>query len=171
MSRISMIMIPALEEITSYEGDDSYYCGLDLTRDSIDSLIDHIASAFHRSAASDRPSWPALSIVRPKRPQLHPELFFQIATTISVGTISIYFYKLLKLWVSSRNGRKIRVKLPNGFQIETTQLTYRQFCKLFSELHKYESSKVNSKVLLKTLRSQGYTFVTEEELDDEGREL
>jgi hypothetical protein len=170
--KISMIMVPALDEIASYTGENVYYCGLEITKDSINSLLDDIRKEFHKEArASDREAWPSLdvdAVVGLHEHRHQPELLFELVTTISSGTVAVGFYKLLNLWISARTGRKIRVKLPNGLQIETTQLTYRQFCKLFSELYNYESS---GEALSRTLESQGHKALNEASVHNEERKL
>jgi len=134
---ISLTFVPANEEISEYEGTNNYWCGLELTAKSIDTLVSDIQSEFFSDTEKDHKEWPTLGIDIDIKNSLgyEPEVIFQLGISILSGTVGVAFFKLLKLWITERNGRKVRVKLPNGFEIETTQLSHKEFNKLFEKLY------------------------------------
>lgn len=85
-------------------------------------------------------------LCRPKveqRCNKFPDLLVQLSILITSGTISAAFYKLVDSWVATRNGRKLRVRLPNGFEVEATQLGEKEFERLFALLYeKYSKEEV-----------------------------
>jgi len=72
----------------------------------------------------------------PRRRAFKPEDFIQIAFMVSsMGGVAALF-KLLKLWVELKNGRKIKVKM-GDFEVDTTQMSPRQFSKFVAKLQAF----------------------------------
>jgi len=57
--------------------------------------------------------------------------FIDLATLISSTGLGVGIYKLLRLWLDSRNGRRIRIKI-GDVELEATQLTKDDFLSLLS---------------------------------------
>jgi len=182
MPELSLILVPGREELSNYTGSNSYYCGLEEIRESIDELLITVTQQFFNDDPKNRNEWPMLNSVEVKQEcGFEPEVIFKLALTLVSGTVGISFFKLLKMWIEERNGRKIRVKLPNGFEVDTTQLKHKEFSKLFEELHStyVESFKAQDleeffeyeKKFLQSLEEKNLTILKEEDLYRENSEL
>ena len=61
------------------------------------------------------------------------EFLFTLFEVLAEGAI---LYKLIRLWVEFKNGRKIRVKVDN-IEVEATQLSEKQFMNLLTTIEKH----------------------------------
>jgi hypothetical protein len=71
---------------------------------------------------------------------LMPEIIQTLFVSLPLSGTAIALYKLLKLWIMDKNGRRIKVKI-GDFELETTQLTDKQFVKLIERISSLESKK------------------------------
>jgi len=142
--------IPSVDDINEYQGNDSYGCGINEVKDEVVLIIEQLEQEFLKSTSEERKTIPTLK--KPKNTVNYmPELIINIDVIISSGAIATVVYKLISKWIDYKNGRKFKVKLPDGLEVETTQSNEKEF-KLLVD---YFYQKYNSKEL---------TLATEEEL-------
>lgn len=129
--------IPSLSDISGYIGSNSYSCGLDEVESDVDQIIAGLSAAFLSCEDKEiRANIPTLNkITNPHTANYSPELLVKVGLLLSSGAASVLFYKLVENWVNHRNGRKFRVKLPNGLEVEASQLSQSDFLRLFKYLH------------------------------------
>lgn len=67
-----------------------------------------------------------------------PEVVEWVSFIVETGA-AVGVYKLLKLWLELKNGRKLRVTLPGlGLEVDATGLSQRQFLKLLTEVESHK---------------------------------
>jgi len=165
MIKIHLAAWPSIQEIRDSSLEDAYFGGLKEFYDSIEELKVKATNAqvpfemymdmgvYHGRRA--------FGMVPPTIPEI---IFFLSSSGIAVG-----LYKLLRLWVDSKNGRKIRVKT-GDFEIETTQISEKKFLKLYDILYAKQKSdseasppkemdKVAKKKLKQILLSEDFTLL------------
>ena len=160
--RLSIIFVPSPNDISDYRGSDSYGWGLREVREEIDGLVSEVAATFY--ASEDKEEQNAI-------PQLHrpitssagnmPDLLFQLGLALSSGTVSVIFFKLVENWVKHRNGRKFRVRLPTGFEVEASQLSEEDFSRLFQILFEKYSQRDHPSA--RELKAEGFSIVDQDE--------
>jgi len=137
------LFIPSPEDIRQYEGDDTYFCGLAEVRKEVDSIVDSLQKEFYDiESVSDRRAIPRLSVMEREEAGNTPELIVQVGALFASGAVTTLLYRLISEWIKNRNGRKFRVKLPDGLEIEATQLRQNEFEPLVELMHeRYCSGK------------------------------
>ncbi len=122
---------PSLAEIQESEESNEYKGRLTEFYDSIDSLMQSLRlSNLPARAFTDN----HLKRGEPAS-RMHPPEIVEIVACIGSGgaALALAFYKILKLWVDFKNGRRIKV-VDGGMEIEATQLTPEQFMELIELL-------------------------------------
>ena len=119
--------------------------------------------------------------------RLAPPDFVEILAFLSSTGIAISVYKILKLWVKFKNGRKIKIKMYD-FEIETSQMNKKEFMKLIEAMNKNmedyfnsedktdlkeSNSTIQKKKLRKYLKKEGYILIDRESIErfEEKRQL
>ena len=136
---IILSLYPSVQEIEESTLTNSYMGGLDQFYESIDSLLQSIEKEFNNS--KDREQFPMVEIytgvsvdsgneIARDAPPAIAELIMYLGTS----GIAVAIYELLRLWVDSKNGRKIRIKM-GDFELETTQMSEKEFQRLFEILN------------------------------------
>ncbi len=69
-----------------------------------------------------------------------PPVVMDVAVSLGPAGAALAIYKLLKLWVDHRNGRRIRARV-GQIEVEATQLSANQFARLLEHLAAYLTSK------------------------------
>ena len=140
---------PSIEEIQ--DGPlDRYYGGLDGFYRSLKDLEHSLRTSSSKIRISSVPK---------TNPAFAPELLADIALSVGTAGAATVLYKLLKIWVELKNGRKIKVVV-GDFEIETTQMSERRFLRLVNELSKLKDRE-ESQELLKELLQQGISVLQE----------
>jgi len=67
--------------------------------------------------------------------------FLDLAALIGSSGLAVGIYNLLRLWVESRNGRRIRIKI-GEFEVEATQLDQESFVKLVETIRGLRNTSV-----------------------------
>jgi hypothetical protein len=70
----------------------------------------------------------------------YPDIFVNFLAFIGSTGIAAGFYNVLKTWAEAKNGRKIRIKI-GDFEVETTQMSEKQFMKLLDRLMIYKKAQ------------------------------
>lgn len=91
-----------------------------------------------------------------------PEIVEIIAWLGSSG-VALSIYKVFKLWIKYKNGRKIKVTMDN-LEVEATQLSKKKFMQLLERIQKYKESIIDKghdfivqkDKLKKQLKKDGY---------------
>ncbi len=141
--------------------------------ESISKMVDEIAARYFSEDTTDRNAWPSLSIVPRNYLAFEPQVIFDLAMALLSSTVSVAFYRILKLWITARNGRKVRVRLPNGFEVEATQLSHEQFNELFAKIYStyvvesVPKLKKSEKALMKYIAEKKLTVMSKQDVLEE----
>lgn len=134
---LSLVFLPSPDEISEYQGRDGYHCGITQSRLDVDILIEEVESLYW--LATSKADAESIPVLRRETDGLvcrnSPELLYAVGLVLTSGTLSAAFYKLINSWINHRNGRKLRIRLPNGFEVEATQLTEKEFLRIFESLY------------------------------------
>lgn len=88
-----------------------------------------------------------------------PDLIADLVVLLCSGTVTTVLYKLISKWIDNRNGRKFRIKLPDGFEVEATQLKKKEFEDLVELLYeKYGTRDSQHRVTKHELKKRGIPF-------------
>jgi hypothetical protein len=163
---LSLVFIPSPQDIIDYQGDDGYRCGLREVELEIQCLVDEIAHAFYKCPTiEEKKQFPAISkfeLTDGETFHYVPDLLFQLGLVVTSGTVSTLVYKLISKWIDYKNGRKLHVRLPSGFEVDATHLSQEQFIHLFQLLYeKYGSGRSEQPLSRSELQSAGLTPVNE----------
>ena len=155
-----------MDKISEYSGNNSYSCGLDLTRESVQELFRQIEEAFFScQTKEERSAIPMLVREEPRTAAGYmPDVLISLGLVLASGAVSTAFVKLINAWISERNGRKLRVRLPNGFEVEATQLGQKKFEQLFATLYEAYGTKVEVSPVekfLAELKARGFEVVAD----------
>ena len=83
-----------------------------------------------------------------------PPLVVELAAWLGPGGIALALYKVLKLWIESKNGRRFKV-VDGDLEVEATQLTQDQFVALFELIRKNREALNDTKELKEALAKKG----------------
>ncbi len=167
-----LIFIPSEIELRDYNGDNSYWGGLEDTQDSIKELLDDLHKDW-RTPKLDDPhhASPRLSEDAPTEHGFTPELLIDLGISLTSAGAGVGVYKLLSLWVSTKNGRKLRVRFPSGFEVDATQLSKEEFSEIVQTLAKIDEGKITTKSAKDYLLKQGFTVLKEIDIVQEKKTL
>ncbi len=86
---------------------------------------------------------------------IYPETLVSFILFIGSTGIVAGLYNLLKTWVDSKNGRKLRVKI-GALEVETTQMSEEQFFNFLKKVKEFEDSRreANSAEEMLAIRKQ-----------------
>jgi hypothetical protein len=129
------VFVPSVSDIEDYRGSDTYYCGLAEVEREVHAIQQQLMEEFYRCDPSDRRLIPRLVVPEKFERGYWPDFFFNLGILMTSSATSALLYKLIDSWIAHRNGRKFRVRLPNGFEVEASQLTEQEFEKLFQYLY------------------------------------
>jgi hypothetical protein len=87
-----------------------------------------------------------------------PEVVEMLMYLTSVAS-SVSLYKLLKLWVDHRNGRRLKVSV-DGLEIEATQLTQQQFLDLVQTIQAIREGPTTAETPSQIFRAIGFDVRT-----------
>jgi hypothetical protein len=128
---------------------------------TIKELITSHENLWHRcNDAEDRKLSPSIRLYtgegmengRQIRRMIPPEMAELLLTLGGGGGLATALYKLLKLWVEDRKGRRIKLKVGNH-ELEATNLNPKQFAKLMNQIK--ESAPGEENGLRERLAEQG----------------
>lgn len=163
-----LVCIPSLDEVDGYNGDNTYYCGLEHTSSSIQKLLSDVrldwssgegkqTDPYHSSPRLDDAKDYFVS-------NAFPDVFFELAIfAISAGA-GTGVYNLLRLWIEAKNGRRIHVKLPSGLEIDATQMNQEEFSQLVAMLHDRYVEHKSEEITAGMIKNSGMMLVSEKEL-------
>ena len=163
-----LIFVPSVKDIEDYDGDDRYYCGLAEVRYQVEAIPRQLEEQFCRGPLSEK-----RQITRIRLPSgepghgYWPDFIFELVLIMATGTTSAALYKLIDSWISYRNGRKLRIRLPNGFEVEASQLTEAEFERLFQYLYSKYGPGGTFDAEGGELRRLGFQVVSSAQLHDE----
>jgi len=147
---IQLVWLPAESEISEFYEPGTYAGGYGEFQKTVDGLVKSIQQGFFDSDDETKKEWPLVRSISESqdhtRKGFFPEFLFDTQIMVAGGAVATGFYKLLQLWVTYKNGRKIRVKLPSGLEIDTSQMTEGDFKKLFSGLYDVQQQITNPKI-------------------------
>jgi len=98
-----------------------------------------------------------------------PPPIAEIILYLGTSGIAVAVYELLRLWIEAKNGRKIRVKM-GDFEVETTQMSEKQFRKLFEILNQQRKSDEREKQresLRQKLGAEGFILIDAKQSEEE----
>jgi len=138
----ALVLLPDTNEFVQFnDAEFSYSGGYSEYEAERHKLHSDIVAAWYADSSPDKIDEIRLSL--PDAPRVHgwlPEFTWELSVALSGGAVGAGLYNLLALWVKKSNGRKLRVRLPSGFEIEATQMKRKEFETLFTKLHEiYES--------------------------------
>lgn len=92
-----------------------------------------------------------------------PPAIVEIIAWLSSSGVALSIYKVFKLWIKYKNGRKIKVTMDN-LEVEATQLSEKNFMQLLERIQKYQESIIDKghdfivqkDKLKKQLKKDGY---------------
>jgi hypothetical protein len=124
---------PSVQEIRESKSTDLYVGGLKEHLDSLTELEGKLANAhLYAKRAGDA-----------FRAGLYPETLLSFGLFIGSTGIAAGLYNLLKTWVDSKNGRKIRIKI-GALEVETTQMSEEKFLKFLKDLKEFETTQMGT---------------------------
>jgi len=179
--QVILSLYPSIQEIKESALTNSYLGGLDEFYESIDSLLKSFETEFFKlDNPQDREKFPTVQkytdIFTDKGKEVArnaPPAIAEIIMYLGTSGIAVAFYELLRLWVESKNGRKIRVKI-GDFELETTQMSEKEFQRLFEILNeKRKSDELQEKQdeLRAKFLSEGFILIDSKQKILEQREL
>lgn len=168
---LKIIFIPSTRDIAEYDGDNSYASGLSDVEEEVRQIIDSLSQAFFDAPKSEKASIPVLSLESKASRGYMPELLVQASLIIPASTLSAIFYNLISNWIAHRNGRRLRIRLPNGFEVEATQLNKEEFQRLFELLHSKYGESSGQEFMSSHLEEVGFTVASAEETQALEKEL
>jgi hypothetical protein len=136
-SRFAIVLLPDPSEIEGLIDPDFIYSGgySQYTKE-IRELYDEIVSAWYADNNPQKVNEIRLSLPPASNyAGYFPEFIFELGAALSAGAVGAGLFKLLDVWVKKSNGRKLRVRLPSGLEVEATQMTHGEFEKLIAKLH------------------------------------
>jgi hypothetical protein len=128
---------PSLNEIKNSGLEDKYLAGLTEYYDSLGKIRNN---SIKEGLGFNEFEYIGVSRGRSAVGFMPPEIA-EIIYYLGSSGMAVALYKLLRLWVESINGRKIRVRM-GDFEIEATQMSEKKFLKLMDILHKREKQKL-----------------------------
>jgi hypothetical protein len=87
--------------------------------------------------------------------------------TLGTSGLAVGLYSLLRLWVETKNGRKLRIKI-GDFEVEGTQMTpeqFQSFVELTMQHLSIDEFLEKTKALKKEIASHGFTVVEQDEAE------
>ncbi len=172
---IVLRLYPSIQEIKESSLTNSYMGGLDEFYKSIHTLLQSFEDEFYKiDNAQDREKFP--SVKGPLGSRIHrnaPLTIAEIVMYLGTSGITVAVYELLRLWVESRNGRKIRIKM-GDFEVEATQMSVKEFQRLFEILNEHRKSDIleerQDEIRAKFL-SEGFILISGEQRLRDQQEL
>jgi hypothetical protein len=162
---IKFIFVPSVGEISSYTGDNSYYCGLENLPVSICELRNAAIADFQKKDSSDphfgNPRFHRNDFNEPKSHGYFPELMFSTIVTLLSGGMGLAVYRLLNLWIKAKNGRKIHVRLPNGLVVDATQMSHEEFSAFLAEVYAVYTTFEDAKRLQNHIKDKHVPVVSD----------
>lgn len=136
-SNFALVLLPDPEEIEAIDDADFVYSGgYSKYEKELKVLLDDIMRAWF--ADEDPKKADEISLALPpvrREAGFFPEFIFELGASLSAGAVGAGLFNLLGLWVKRSNGRKLRVRLPSGMEVEATQMKHEEFRKLIAQLH------------------------------------
>ncbi|MES9901644.1 MAG: hypothetical protein ABW168_03045 [Sedimenticola sp.] len=168
---LSLVFEPSTLDISEYQGMDSYGCGLREVELEVRQVIEEIQQTFYAAPKHERANIPKLSFPPKDSHGYMPDLLLDISLLITSGTLSAVFYKLISSWITHRNGRKLRIRLPSGFEVEATQLNKDEFQRLVEVLYAQYGQQPGSDLKPSELRKLGFKVATKKDIENHRQAL
>ncbi len=132
--KMLFVFLPSVMEIKESPLNDPYLAGLAKFYESLADLYEGLGYTDLNYIV-----WTGVGVANGQSvARFAPPTVAEIVLYLGTSGVALAGYKLLKLWVESKNGRKLRVKM-GDFEIEATQMSERQFQRMFDIL--YEQRK------------------------------
>jgi hypothetical protein len=163
-----LIFVPSVKDIEEYDGKNVYYCGLEVVAHEVQAIPSQLQQEFFQCAPAERALIASVHMPR-KKPVANafPDFIFELVILITTGAASAALYKLIDSWIAHRNGRKLRIRLPSGFEVEASQLTEQEFERLFQYLYAKYGPDGTFVVRQDELTRLGFKVVSPDELQTE----
>ena len=169
MEKIILSLYPSIQEIEESALTNSYMGGLGEFYESIDTLLESFRNEFYKlDNPKDREQFPTVQKYEDEEPPVDRDAPLEIVDLIMyLGTsgIAVAVYELLRLWVESKNGRKIRIKM-GDFELETTQMSEKEFQRLFeilNEKRKSDNLQEKQDEIRAKFLSEGFILIDEKQ--------
>lgn len=161
--------VPSVEDVSSYTGDNLYYCGLEIVHESVCALIEEAKTEFfrdHEGTTDPHFANPRFGQVENRESKGYagsfPELTFDVVMMVLSSGMGIGVYRLLSLWIKAKNGRKIHVKLPNGLVVDATQMSHEEFSAFLEEIYAVYERLEGAKRLEKHVKQKRLPVVSKD---------
>jgi len=128
---------PSIKEIQDSDLKSEYLGGLTEYYDSLDKLRN---DAMNSAILFEEYEYIGVNRGRQAHGFMPPEIA-EIIFYLGSSGMALALYKLMRLWVDTINGRKLRVKIDN-VEIEATQLSEKKFLKLLEVLRTREKQRL-----------------------------
>ncbi len=93
-----------------------------------------------------------------------PPVIVELVVWLGSSGIALALYKILKLWVDYKNGRRIKIVYDN-LEVEATQLSKKQFSKLLDLVLEFRERLSPTKELKQILEEKGLTIRSVEDIE------
>ena len=133
--------LPSIKEIQDSDLKSEYLGGLTEYYDSLDKLRN---DAMNSSIFFKEYEYIGVNRGRQAHNFIPPEIA-EIIFYLGSSGMALALYKLMRLWVDTINGRKIRVKIDN-VEVEATQLSEKKFLKLLEVLRNREKQRLEKPI-------------------------
>lgn len=141
---------PSLAEIQASAENDAYKGRLSAFLHSVDTLLQTLRSSdLPIDAFTDN----RVDKGEPAARAFPPEVV-ELAAWLGSSGVALALYKALRLWVDSKNGRRIKI-VDGGFEVEATQLSQKQFIELIETLRRSREEMRDKDALKSALVTQG----------------
>jgi len=141
---------PSLAEIQTSKMNNAYKGRLTEFYESVESLVQTLSS---RNMGVESFTDSQLEKGEPAARALPPEIV-ELAAWLGSSGVALALYKALKLWVDSRNGRRIKI-VDGSLEVEATQLTQEQFLELLDTLRQRKETLAETSEVQETLVKKG----------------